>query len=87
MDLDEETAPEFTTAAATAKPPTVHGACGSAAWAIAWAVASPFVAAALFKYSVAAAVTDSTRLGVFLLPMYASFATHCDIELPQPKSQ
>ena len=87
MDLDAETALEVTTAAATAKPPNVHSAWGTAAWALAWAVASPFVAAALFKYSVAAAVTDATRLGVFLLPMCASFATHCAIEVLQPWSR
>lgn len=64
------------TAAAATKAPNVHSACGTGAWALAWAVASPFIAAALFKYCVAAAVTDAARLGVFLLPMCALFATH-----------
>ena len=74
MDLDEETA--VVTAAAATKAPNVHSACCTGAWALAWAVASPFIAAALFKYCVAAAVTDAARLGVFLLPMCALFATH-----------
>ena len=70
MDRDEETAPAVTTAAATAKAPAAHGALGNTAQMLAWVVASPFVAAALLKYSVAAAVADAARLGVFLLPMY-----------------
>ena len=72
MDLDEETAP-VVTAAAGIKAPNVNSACVSGAWALAWAVASPFIAAALFKYCVAAAVTDAARLGVFLLPMCAPY--------------
>ena len=67
---DEETAPAVTTAAATAKAPAAHGALGNTAQMLAWVVGSPFVAAALLKYCVAAAVADAARLGVFLLPMY-----------------
>ena len=68
MDYDEETAPAVTTAAAAERPRT--DGRSDALWALGWALCSPFIAAALFKYCVAAAVLDATRLGVFLLPMY-----------------
>ena len=70
MDYDEETAPAATDAAVAAGPPTVHAAYSATLWALGWALFSPFIAGALLKYCVAAAVLDATRLGVFLLPMY-----------------
>ena len=77
MDRDEDTLPEAVTAVANSKAPVVHSGPVTVVWGLAWAVSSPFIAAALFKYCVAAAVTDSARLGVFLLPMCARSATRC----------